>query len=379
MLITHFANPEGEAMANFNFGALVQMGPTWGRHSEEWALYFGFRVGDPQRFAPDTLVPRIRELLKLPDLEVDVLHISHWVLDRVLANKYREGRVFVAGDAAHRHPPASGLGLNTAIQDAHNIAWKLAAVLKGKAAPALLNSYEDERRPVGRRNCDWALFTFRHINVLNAAMGIVPGNKEANVARFTRLFEDTQWAQTELAQIQRTIELHDIELSAHDIELGYIYESGAVVGDGSWRPKSDPTGRNYVPTTRPGHRLPHVWLEKDGEVLSTHDLVGAGKADFLLLTDEHGGTWVKAAEEINKTARLNIAIAQVASRQHVRDSTLYEDYDGQWVLRRQVDDGGAVLVRPDNMVAWRSVQPSRFSGRELVDAINTVLGKENIQ
>ncbi|KAF2497046.1 hypothetical protein BU16DRAFT_459269 [Lophium mytilinum] len=363
VLITHFANPDGESMANFNFGALVQMGPTWGRHSEEWALYFGFRVGDPQHFAPDTLIPRIRELLKLPDLEIEVLHISHWVLDRVLASKYREGRIFVAGDAAHRHPPASGLGLNTAIQDAHNIAWKLAAVLKGKAAPELLDSYEAERRPVGRRNCDWALLTFRHINVLNAAIGIVPGNKEANVARFKSLFEDTPWARTELAQIQRAIDLHDIELSAHDIELGYVYESRAVVGDGSWRPESDPTGRKYVPTTRPGHRLPHVWLEKDKVVLSTHDLVGAGNADFLLITDEHGESWVKVAESVNKTSKIH--------------PKLFEDRDGQWVLRRQIDNGGAILVRPDNTVAWRSIQSSKAGGKELLAAIDLVLGESD--
>lgn len=365
-------------MTNFNFGALVQMGPTWGRHSEEWTLYFGFRVGDPQRFAPDTLVPRIRELLKIPgDLDIDVLHISHWALDRVLANKYREGRIFIAGDAAHRHPPASGLGLNTAVQDAHNIAWKLAAVLKGKATPALLDTYEAERRPVGRRNCDWALFTFNHIGVLNTAMGFVPGNKEVNTALATRLFEDTQWAETQRAQIQRTIELHDIELSAHDIELGYIYESSAVVGDGSWKPKSDPTGRTYVPTTRPGHRLPHVWLEKDGNVVSTHDLLGAGGADFLLITDEYGEAWVKAAEEVNKTARMHIVVTQVASQRRVRNPKFFEDYDGQWVFRREVDNGGAVLVRPDNMVAWRSQQTSKIGGNELLVAISKILGKSN--
>jgi 2,4-dichlorophenol 6-monooxygenase len=104
-IITHFINPEGESMVNFDCGALVQMGPTWGRHSEEWSLHFGFPVTDPKRFDKEALPPRIRQLLKLPDLEMEVLNISHWVLSRVLADKYRVGKVFVAGDAAHRRPP----------------------------------------------------------------------------------------------------------------------------------------------------------------------------------------------------------------------------------------------------------------------------------
>jgi 2,4-dichlorophenol 6-monooxygenase len=134
---------------------MVAMGPTWGRHSEEWTINFGHRLDDPERFNEDNLIPRLKELLKMPNLRTEVLHISHWIQCRVLANKYQQGRIFVAGDAAHKHPPTTGLGLNTAVQDAHNIAWKLALVLKGHASPSILDSYETERRPVGNRNCDW--------------------------------------------------------------------------------------------------------------------------------------------------------------------------------------------------------------------------------
>ncbi len=121
---------------------MAAMGPTWGKHSEEFVLHFTFRPDDPARFDEDAIVPRIRELLKLPDLEMTVHKVSHWILEGVLADKYQVGRIFLAGDAAHRHPPTTGLGLNTAVQDAHNLAWKLAAVLKGDAAPALLDTYE---------------------------------------------------------------------------------------------------------------------------------------------------------------------------------------------------------------------------------------------
>jgi 2-polyprenyl-6-methoxyphenol hydroxylase-like FAD-dependent oxidoreductase len=152
-LITWFLNPDGAG--SWGSGVVVPMGPTWGAKSEEWVLHFTFGPDDPARFDEQAIVPRMRELLKLPDLEVTVHKVSHWILEGVVADRYRVGRVFLAGDAAHRHPPTTGLGLNTAIQDAHNLAWKLAAVLAGRAAPTLLDSYEPERqrwhhRPAGR-------------------------------------------------------------------------------------------------------------------------------------------------------------------------------------------------------------------------------------
>jgi len=152
-LIDHFINPEGGTITYS--GALVVTGPTWGRHSEEWTIHFGHRMDDPERFNEANLVPRLRELLKLPDLELEVLHISHWIQERVIANTYGKGRLFIAGDAAHRHPPTTGLGLNTGVADAHNLAWKLALVIRGQADASLLDTYEQERRPVGKRNCDW--------------------------------------------------------------------------------------------------------------------------------------------------------------------------------------------------------------------------------
>jgi 2,4-dichlorophenol 6-monooxygenase len=113
----HFINGSGGTV--LESGAIVPMGPTWGRHSEEWAVHFGFSMDDQHRFEESALLPRIRELLKIPDLEMKVHKISHWTLERVLANKFQEGRVFIAGDSAHRHPPTTGLGLNTAIEDAN--------------------------------------------------------------------------------------------------------------------------------------------------------------------------------------------------------------------------------------------------------------------
>jgi len=364
-------------MVNFDCGALVQMGPTWGRHSEEWTLHFGFPVTDSKRFDKEALPARIRQLLKLPDLEMEVLHISHWVLDRVLANKYREGRVFIAGDAAHRRPPTTGLGLNTSIEDAKNIAWKLAFVLQGKAEPSILDTYETERRPIGLRNCDWGLFTFSNMQVLQAAVGLIPGAEEYNRQRFVRIFEDSAYGRTTLNQIRRAIATQDIEFSAHDLELGFTYDEGAVVSDGTNPPPVDPAGQIYIPTTRPGHRLPHVWIERDKNVVSTQDLIIPGKDDLFLITDEDGSAWEDAALKLSKIGGCRIGVAKIRSRPHSNASSLglYYDYQDQWSKVREMRDGGAILVRPDNFVAWRSLGPSKDPFNVLSKALQKFLHK----
>jgi len=188
-MITWFINAEGQG--SWSSGALVKMGPTWDRRSEEWVIHFAFRPDDPARFDEDAIVPRLRELLKLPDLEIEVFKVSHWILDRIVAERFRVGSIFLAGDAAHRQPPTTGLGLNGAIHDAHNLCWKLAEVLAGRASDALLDSYESERKPVAEANADWALAAFTNFAVIDVAMGLMPGAPvEANVVAMQRFFAD---------------------------------------------------------------------------------------------------------------------------------------------------------------------------------------------
>ena len=100
-------------------------------------FHFSFRPDDPARGDDGLLIQRMRELLKLPALEVDLIAVGHWVVEGVLADRFPLRPVFLAGDAAHRHPPTTGLGLNSAIQDAHNLTWKLAALLGGAGGPVL--------------------------------------------------------------------------------------------------------------------------------------------------------------------------------------------------------------------------------------------------
>ena len=361
---SHFIN--GECGTIFESGAIVPMGPTWGRRSEEWVFHFGFAMDDDKRNDESALLPRIRQLLKIPNLEIKLHKISHWVIERVIADKYRVGRVFLAGDSGNRRPPTTGLGLNTAIEDSLNIAWKLSLVLTGKATETILDSYESERRAVGLVNSHWGLFTFSNSAVINTVLGLVHGQQEANRLQFQTLFEDSDEGSSFRAQVSRIIDSQSIEFCAHGIELGFRYTSGMLLDDGSVPGKRDPLGLKYYPTTRPGHRLPHAWLERDSQVLSTHDLV-KGSVAFGVLTDGEGQAWVGAAQRAAKALDVRIVTAQIG------ENCSYRDYDDYWQDLSGLQPGGAILVRPDNMVAWRSIHQSRDDGKELEHAISALL------
>jgi 2,4-dichlorophenol 6-monooxygenase len=284
----------------------------------------------------------------------------------VVADRYRVGRVFLAGDAAHRHPPTTGLGLNTAIQDAHNLAWKLAAVLAGRAAPTLLDSYEPERQPIGVRNVDWAMFTFLNHLVIDAGIGLLPGQPpEANRAAFEAYFADTPMGATRRARAAEVLRTQRTEFQAHDLEIGFHYPAGALVGDGTSAPPADPMGGEYHPTTRPGHRLPHAWLEREGTRCSTHDVVPLG--GFALLTGPAGSSWADAAERAAEVFGVPVRLARIGVE--------YADVDGAWARLREVSDAGAVLVRPDNHVAYRAPAAVPDATEALITALAAVLGR----
>ncbi|GAA1000611.1 FAD-dependent monooxygenase [Acrocarpospora macrocephala] len=365
-VITFFNNPSGGS--TWGAGAMAQMGPTWGKHSEEWSITFGFRPDDPEKFDESTIIPKIRSLLNVPDLDIIPINLSHWIVEAVLADRYRVGRVLLAGDAAHRHPPTTGLGLNTAIQDAHNLAWKLAAVLDGRADDALLGTYEAERRPVGARNVEWAMFTFANHAVVDAGFGLPPGAPTEMVEQaYAAHFSETPHGATLRARFTEVADTQRTEFQAHDIEIGFGYEAGALVPDGSEAPSRDPMGFAYQPTTRPGHRLPHAWLAHDGRRLSTHDLVGV-PGGFVLLTGPSGASlWESAASRA--TAKFGVPVSTLV----IGEGAAYIDPDGAWARLREVADDGAILVRPDNHVAWRAHDCAGVADDELAAAIGTVL------
>ncbi len=336
-------------------GALVPAGPgRWGRHSPEWIFHFMVAPDDPSRFDEALVTQQIRELLKLPELEMKVHKISHWMIEAVLADQYHHGRVILAGDAAHRHPPASGLGLNTGIQDAHNLAWKLALVTRGKAGHALLESYEVERRPIGSCNVAWALSSYwNHLLSAASIFAIHPANVYEAIGQpdedneISGLFANSPDGRMRRERMAEVFNTHRVEMFDHDIELGFVYERGALVADGTPASDRDPWGSDYRPTTRPGHRLPHAWLEADGRRISTHDLLDA-RASFALIANAKGAAWCDAARQLSDELGIGLKAFRVAPDGDALDT------DRTWQRLSQLSDEGAVLVRPDGMIAWRS-------------------------
>ena len=361
-------------------GALVPAGgeePRWGRHSPEWIFHFMVAPDDPARFDEAMVTQQIRELLKLPDLDMKVLKISHWMIEAVLAEKYRFGRILMAGDACHRHPPASGLGLNTGIQDAHNLAWKLALVTRGKAGDALLDSYESERRPIGSFNVAWALSSYwNHLMSAASIFAIHPANVYEAVGQpdedneIAGLFADSPDGRMRRARMQEVFYTHRVEMFDHDVELGFVYEQGALVPDGTSTPDRDPWGSGYKPTTRPGHRLPHAWLVVDGERVSTHDLLDE-KAGFVLIANASGAAWCEAAARVAADLGVVMRAVRIAPDGDALDT------DRSWQGLSEVGDDGAVLVRPDGMIAWRSRSGSANCAAELGAAMRRILDLAN--
>lgn len=364
-LITWFLNPEGEN--SWGAGAMVQMGPTWGRHSEEWVVHFAFRPDDPERFNEEAIVPRLRELLRLPDLDLTVHKVSHWILDRIVADRWRVGNIFLAGDAAHRQPPTTGLGLNTGIQDAHNLTWKLALVLSGAASDDLLDTYESERKPVSTDGADWALMAFTNHTVIDAGIGLTPGAPlEVNTAAFHALFAPGLLGDALRARAAETISTQRFEFQAHDVEIGFRYDVGALIGDGSAPAPRSETGTVYTPTSRPGHRLPHAWVSRDGRRLSTHDLTGSD-GSFALIAGPDGDGWARAAALAADKLGVQINVSRIGA-----DLT---DVDGTWDRVGELENPGAVLVRPDNHVAWRSSGVDADQEQTLTSALESILGR----
>jgi len=330
---------------------IVPMGPgNWGRHSPEWSISFPKMPDDPE-WTEENVVPMVRKILGIPELELSVLCKTEWTVEGVLANAYRRGRVFVAGDAAHRHPPTTGLGLNTGIQDAHNLAWKLALVTRYGAADRLLDSYEAERRPVGAFNVEWALNAFFNHLLLEAAIVATHPNHRSQVqtpehviAAYSALLAETANGRMRRARLKQIYDTQHIEFYARDIELGFVYEHGALVPDGTPAPKRDPLGQDYRPAIRAGLRLPHIWMDLGGRRISSHDLVGHARS-FVLLVGKYSEQWEAAVERI--VAETGIPLKMISMEDDVQAC------EGDWQVITCLSDHGALLIRPDNVVAWK--------------------------
>ena len=310
---------------------------------------------------------RAREIVQAligEEAEVSIVDISRWQTNDLLADQYQKGRVFCAGDAVHRHPPPNGLGSNTSIQDAYNLSWKLAFVLKKWAGPELLDSYSQERQPIGRQIVDRANKSFAEGRGMAATWGLKPGQSKFERERAL----ETLRAENELGEAVRSnwlklLETREYTYSAHGVELNQFYRSGAVLSSGERGP--DPDDLHYHASTLPGSHLPHCWLERSGKAISTLDL--AGNESFCILTGLGGDCWLEAARTVSDQTQIPVRAHKVGLGLDITDPY------GRWAALKGVRDEGCLLVRPDMFVCWRSDAASRQATEVLLRAIQAVL------
>lgn len=267
----------------------------------------------------------------IPDLDVQIINRSTWRVSRQVAREFRRGRVFLVGDAAHRFPPTGGFGLNSGVQDAHNLVWKLAAVLHGKAADPLLDTYQAERRPVAESNANFSFNNRKRFDHVDAA--IASGNED----RIAFWIADTD------------NHLHSIGQS-----LGFSYESAAIVPDGTVGKPLNP--RFYEPADRPGSRFPHLWLD----AARKHSTLDWFDLDFVLVAGPLGQAWEAAAS--TAAAQLGIPVQfRCLPRAHPADGI-------------HMGMKGAALVRPDGHVCYRAAWQPEDPAAEITAALRQVLG-----
>jgi 2,4-dichlorophenol 6-monooxygenase len=333
----------------------------------EWVLIV---VYDPEKetidLTEDGLTARARKVIGDPDVPIRIKNVSQWQLNHVVATRYRSGRVFLAGDAAHRHPPANGLGSNTSVQDGYNLAWKLSHVVRGLAGDELLDSYHDERQPVGRQVVDRALESVGVFGQIPSIFGVEAGQSdEQGEAALERFFGDNDEGRERRARLQEALDANEFHFNAHGVELGQRYTSTAAVPDGPMPEYAKDPQLYYQPTTWPGAYLPHVWVVRDGKRVSTLDLAGQG--EFTLLTGIGGEEWAAAAAKVGDELGIPVRAHVVGRGRDVDDAY------AAWAGAREVAEDGAVLVRPDRYVGWRAQSLSHDPAGDLRTALRSIL------
>jgi 2,4-dichlorophenol 6-monooxygenase len=350
---------------------MVPMGPErWGPDSEEWVIHVNYPVDDPRAQSDEQVEADVRKAIGLTELPMKIHKITRWSVDAVMASSFRSGRVFLVGDAAHRHPPTGGLGLTSAIHDVQNLCWKLAAVLQGHAGPELLDTYEPERRSSDERNAQRSLENAVNHFAIGDALGVShEQSPEQNWAALRRMWSGLPEDAEHRSKVLRMMRMQSMEFNELNVEFGYAYDSAAVVPDGTPAPDPVEEIRVYEPSTWPGAPLPHAWIDdEDGNRRPIKDLVAPGR--FLLIAGEDGEAWCEAARELAAEADLPIDAVRIG---HL-DGDLF-DPRCMWMRLREIGRDGAVLVRPDRFICWRSLGGSQDPAADLADALTQILAR----
>ncbi len=290
----------------------------------EWVYMFPF---DPTVDPVDSFdEERCRAILRAAmerEVPFEILGTSSWNMSAQIAEHYRDGRVFLVGDAAHRFPPTGGLGLNTGVADVHNLIWKLAAVEQGWAPATVLDTYESERRPVAQFNSDQSLINAFRLIEIPIAFGFTE-DVEASVAAMHATLADPALR----AGVESAIADQAIHFDLLGLQLGHSYSGDLVIDDGTEAPMLAEPARDYAPSTRPGGRLPHAWCS---EGVSTLDLIDPDAITMLVCAG--------AGAAISIDPPVPFRVAEIPP-------FIWSDQYG-------LTDTDVLLVRPDQHLAFR--------------------------
>lgn len=337
----------------------------------QWLAIWGYDITQGELKLTDEKAEAIlRNLIGDDEVPLKIRSTSTWTVNNMYASHYSVGRVFCMGDAVHRHPPLNGLGSNTSVQDAYNLAWKLKYVLAGQADRSLLDTYSSERQPVGRQIVTRANKSMEDYPPIFDALGLLSSSDPAAAkAAIDGRKNATEEGKQRRRRLNEALRQKNYEFNTHGVELNQRYKSSAIVGDGTPEPayRRDPE-LFYEATTWPGARLPHVWVEHRGERKSTLDLCGRGR--FVLLTGIGGENWRSAAAAVEKKFGVPVDVVSIGpSGCDALD--IYAD----WYWQSEVEEDGCVLVRPDMHVGWRSTVAMDDCGRSLLAVFASLLGR----
>lgn len=321
---------------------------------------FHLRI-DPARerfeeYTPERCRAIMRDAIGADLLDLEIRKVGQWVMSGQVAERYRMGNVFLVGDSGHRFPPTGGWGMNTGIQDAHNLAWKIAGVLSGWAPEALLDTYESERRPVADVNRSRSVSNFTRLEDL-ATWSLDP------LPIIARLEDPGPAGEAEHARFRAEVERQREHFDKLGHELGFCYRQGALVPEATHASSSASASSDHslVPLVRVGARLPLVRMKRpDGSALATTDLF---EREFVLLANG-SASWQDATSRI---AREGVPITCLEMGRELVDP------NGSWSTTSETRAGGAILVRPDGHVALRCRTVPEDPDAMLVAAMETIL------
>jgi putative polyketide hydroxylase len=306
-----------------------------------WLFHVNLAPGETvEDFGEQRCVDTIRGAAGVDDLDVEIISIKSWIMGAELSTAFRDRRVLLTGDSAHRTTPDGGVGMNTGLHSAHNLAWKVGAVVSGWAGPDLLDTYETERRTVAEANVAYS--ARRGGGMIKMVEAVRAGDLE-------------------------TVRAHIAARPAggrQGMDLGFRYEEGAIASDGTTPPPVGNPIAEYVQNGSPGGRAPHLWVRRNGERVSTLDAFGGG---FVLLTGSEGAAWRAAAQRATAPRAMPIEVLSVG------EAADLESPAGRFEALYGVEPDGAVLVRPDGFVGWRTHRAGTVPADDLMRALTTIL------